>query len=134
MQYVHNSVKLRHARSYGVETTGIASSNFALYRNDLFSEINRSRAKKYWEKSYFQKSYGGKRIVIVFYASRLVYFRSFITLACFPEQFYNKVVPNFHVSQHLLQVKLTCTFSHTRSANSELYTCRYGIVIIYEYS
>ena len=29
-QYVHNSVKLRHARSYGVETTAIASSNFAL--------------------------------------------------------------------------------------------------------
>ena len=119
-QYVHNSVKLRHARSYGVETTAIASSNFALYRNDLFSEINPFQSKEILEKSYLQKSYGGKRIVIVFYASRLVYFRSFITLACFPEEFYNKVVPNFHVSQRLLQVKLTCTFSHTQSANSEL--------------
>ena len=52
-QYVHNSVKLRHARSYGV---AIASSNFALYRNDLFSEINRSRAKKYW-KSHISRSH-----------------------------------------------------------------------------
>ena len=55
-QYVHNSVKLRHARSYGVETTAIASSSFALYRNDSFSEINRSRAKKYW-KSHISRSH-----------------------------------------------------------------------------
>ena len=54
-QYVHNSVKLRHARSYGVKTTAIVSSNFALYRNDLFSEINRSREKKYW-KTHISRS------------------------------------------------------------------------------
>ena len=49
VQYVHNSVKLK--RNYGVETTAIGSSKFPLYRNDLFSEINRSRAKKYWNIS-----------------------------------------------------------------------------------
>ena len=115
---MHNSVKLRHARSYGVETTAIVSSNFAVticfpkltvpeqinIGKVIFPEVIRRKTHRY---RLLRLEIG-------------ICPKFFITLACFPEEFYNKVVPNFHVSQRLLQVKLTCTFSRTRSANSEL--------------
>ena len=75
---IRNSVKLRHEHSYRVETMAIASSNLALYCNNFFPEINRSRAK-ILENPYLRKSYDGKRIVIVFYA-----FLKFHNFSMFP--------------------------------------------------